>query len=622
MCGIAGWLPSDPSEVPSSGALSVVSVSSGLQQALRHRGPDDAGLWQDISAEGSGSILVHQRLAIQDLSPGGHQPMVSACGRYVLVFNGELYNQLELRFELETRGHCFRSASDTEVLLELLARDGLKALPRLRGMYAFCFWDRLERKALLARDPYGIKPLYLWQSPVGGLLFASELRAILASGLVERRLNTEALVGFLSCGSVPEPLSFVLGVASLPAGHWAHWQHGALRMHRHWSPRFESAAASSTEAGAQRCRQALADSVQAHLLSDVPVGLFLSGGLDSAAVLALAPRGLTTLTIGFPQASHDESARASQLARQFGSHHIPLELDVHQAAGFLPGFLDAIDQPTVDGFNTYCVSALAHQQGLKVVLSGLGGDELFGGYPSFQRVPRLLRWHRRLGPLRFALAQLLARQPGHRQQRLAAFLAGPATAAAAHRCQRGLFAAAEVRRLLQHWQLEPSPLSSLDAYEPDGALSADLSLADQIAWLESSRYMGQQLLRDSDVYSMAHGLELRLPLVDSQLFAALSQIPARERLAQAKQLLQHAVPEITAQLPLAAKRGFALPFQSWFEQPHSPMQPGTALPLPSTPDGLDLSPWARRWSLIVLHHWLRSHLNLELPLATSTGLIG
>ena len=603
MCGIAGQIQTAPLQSNSS----THQLAGQLAAALQHRGPDDAGHWHETAATGPAALLLHQRLAIQDLSAAGHQPMHSDCGRYVLVFNGEIYNQHVLRRELEAQGHSFRSSSDTEVLLALLARQGRAALQRLRGMYAFCLWDRQERTALLARDPYGIKPVYLWQSQTGDLLFASELRALLATGLVERRLNVTALAAFLGAGSVPEPLSLVAGVESLPPGHCAVWREGTLTLERFWEPPFAHPESINPEVAIERCRQALERSVQAHLLSDVPLGLFLSGGLDSAAVLALAPRGLTTLTIGFPQASHDESARAAALASQFGAHHISLQLDVHKAAELLPGFLAAIDQPTVDGFNTYCVSALARQQGLKVVLSGLGGDELFGGYPSFSRIPRLLRWHRRLGPLRLPLAQLLAQRRSHRSQRLAAFLAGPATAATAHRCQRGLFAPREVRQLLRHWQLEP-----VDPVE-EASTAAFPSLVDEIAWLESSRYMGQQLLRDSDVFSMAHGLELRLPLVDAQLLAELAPIPAAQRLASGKQLLQQAVTEILERLPLEAKRGFAFPFQNWFEQPDSPMRPGAALPMPSTPNGIDLSPWARRWSLLVLRHWLHTHLDLELP---------
>ena len=604
MCGIAGRIQLSLDEPEGCSEL----LSRRLAAALTHRGPDDAGHWEQPPGEGPSALLIHQRLSIQDLSAAGHQPMHSACGRYVLVFNGEIYNQHELRRELEAEGFTFRSTSDTEVLLLLLARQGRAALSRIRGMYAFCLWDRRQRTALLARDPYGIKPLYFWLGRGGELLFASELRALLASGLVERRLNGMALSAFLGAGSVPEPLTFVAGVHSLMPGHTAEWSQGVLTHQRFWNPPFIQAEPISPQEFTQRCRQSLEDSVKAHMLSDVPVGLFLSGGLDSAAVLALAPRGLKTLTIGFSQASHDESARAAELASQFGAQHTSLQLDAHKAAELMPGFLSAIDQPTVDGFNSYCVSALANQQGLKVVLSGLGGDELFGGYPSFSRIPLLLSWHRRLGPLRPVLAQLLSRRSSHRQQRLASFFTGPATAAAAHCCQRGLFAPKEVRQLLRHWQLE-----TFDPVEDATPISFPC-LEDEIAWLESRRYMGQQLLRDSDVFSMAHGLELRLPLVDSQLLEELMLIPAAQRLASGKQLLQQAVPEILERLPLESKRGFSFPFQSWFEQPDSPMRPGSALPMPSTPIHIDLSPWARRWSLIVVRHWLHKHLGLELPL--------
>ncbi len=613
MCGIAGWLGSSPSAAP----LGVLSHAlDGLQDLLVHRGPDDAGRWRESSPDGSTALLLHRRLAIQDLSAAGHQPMVSACGRYVLVFNGEIYNQHALRSELEAQGLRFRSSSDTEVLLELLARHGEAALPRLRGMYAFCLWDRQRRSALLARDPYGIKPLYLWHGPAGELLFASELRALLASGLIERRLDSEALVGFLERGSVPEPLTLVAALHTLPPGHCGTWQTGRWSQRRHWRPNYAPLAAVVPEAATpQRTRQALERSVQAHLISDVPVGLFLSGGLDSSALLALAPTPPTTLSIGFAQQGFDESGRAAQLARYFGARHVPLQLDAIAAANLLPGFLAAIDQPSVDGFNTFCVSALARAEGLKVVLSGLGGDELFGGYPSFRAIPRLLRLHRCLGLGRASIARVLARRRTYRSIRLAAFLAGPATPEAAHRCQRGLFSPDEVRLLLRHWQIDaPAHFDAPAAAEVDALPPAACpTLADRIAWLESSRYMGPQLLRDSDTYSMAHGLELRLPLVDGQLLGEISAIPALQRLAPGKRLLQRAVPELLQAVPLERKRGFAFPFQSWFEQPGSPLRPGQGvLAMPPCPAGLDLRPWARRWALIVLRHWLERHLGLVL----------
>jgi asparagine synthase (glutamine-hydrolysing) len=496
-------------------------------------------------------------------------------------------------------------------------------LQRLQGMYAFCLWDNQDKRALLARDPYGIKPLYFWQGPYGQLLFASEVRALLASGLIPRQLNTEGLAGLLTNGSVPEPHTLVAGIASLPPGWLGQWhgeqyQGGQWQIQPHWEPSYAPGLPFERAAQLIATREALGRSVQAHMLSDVPVGLFLSGGLDSSALLALSyaeGHQLTTLSIGFQERAFDESDRASSVARHFGSEHVHLGLDAASAAQLLPAFLEAVDQPSIDGFNTFCVSKAASQHGLKVVLSGLGGDELFGGYPSFQKIPRLLLLHRSLGPARQAAATWLERSQQHQRLRLANFLRGPATPAAAHRCLRGLFTPAEVSALLQAWGLS---IPAESVFEPP-AEQLDLpsngfpTQADSIAWLESSLYMGQQLLRDSDTYAMAHGLELRLPFVDAQLLRELSPIPAATRLATGKQLLQDAVPELAQALPPAAKRGFSFPFGVWFDQPGSPLKPGSASnPLPKIPVGIDLRPWPRRWGLMVLRHWVQQHLQIEL----------
>jgi len=236
--------------------------------ALAHRGPDDSGFWSSPLGAGEPVSLVHRRLAIQDLSPGGHQPMASACGRYVLVFNGEIYNHHALRPDLELQGHRFRSSSDTEVLLQLLIRYGTAALQRLRGLYVFCLWDSHEHRALLARDPYGIKPLYLWQGPGGQLLFASEVRALLASNLIPRQLDVAALAGFLASGSVPEPSTLVAGITSLPAGWLGEWQSGRWQSQPHWQPSYSPGLPLSPSDQIALTRQALAASVEAHQLSD------------------------------------------------------------------------------------------------------------------------------------------------------------------------------------------------------------------------------------------------------------------------------------------------------------------------------------------------------------------
>ncbi len=611
MCGIAGLLGGNfPSHLPAAQAMG---------RALDHRGPDDTGLWQTAASEELPITLVHRRLAVQDLSSAGHQPMASSCGRYVLVFNGEIYNQHELRRDLQRQGHRFRSTSDTEVLLELLCRYGLAALQRLRGMYAFCLWDQRERRALLARDPYGIKPIYLWQGSNGQLLFASEVRCLLASRLVPCQLDESALAGFLASGSVPEPRTLVRGIVSLPPGWLGHWQAGRWHPQPHWHPCYSPGLPVKAHEQVRQTRNALESSLQAHLVSDVPVGLFLSGGLDSASILALSGADLTTLSIGFREVGFDESGLADALARHFGSRHVSMQLGAAQAAELLPGFLAAVDQPSIDGFNTYCVCWLAQRQGLKVVLSGLGGDELFGGYPSFRKIPQLLWIHRANSLVGPTVVRWLERSGQQHRQRLAAFLRGPATPAAAHQCLRGLFAPREVAALLQHWGMpatEPDDFDGSPGVFGSGAQPSSEpfpKIADSIAWLESSRYMGQQLLRDSDTYSMAHGLELRLPLVDAHLFRELAGLPSGIRLAEGKRLLRRAMPELHGVLPQQPKRGFALPFRLWFDQDGSPIKPGTMNhPLPPVPATLDLKPWPRRWGLMVLRHWLVEHLQLDL----------
>jgi len=610
MCGIAGLLGAEPG-----------SFAERVRPAIAHRGPDDAGAWQNAT-----TCLVQTRLAILDLSPSGHQPMASPCGRWHLVFNGEIYNHASLRQRLEAEGERFQGSSDTEVLLRWMVRRGRSGLADLRGMYAFCLVDSRDGSALLARDPHGIKPLYFWQGPAGELAFASELRALLASGLIPRRPDPEAIAAYLASGSVPEPATLVAGVARLEAGHWLHWKEGASRIEPWW-PLPESLLTGRNREGFDRpapirdreaalalTRSALKNSVAAHMVSDVPVGLFLSAGLDSAALLALAPPGLRTFTIGFADPGSqgfDESEPAAQIAALFGAEHTALTLRADQARSWLPHFLSSQDQPSIDGFNTWCVSRLASERGLKVALSGLGGDELFGGYPSFRTVPRLHRWRRRLGPLSPLAAAALSRSPGgseQKRQRLAELLRSAPSLQAAHRCLRGQFTTPEVGALMRHWGL-PIPRSLLaragNEEPPDG-----LDPTDGVAWLEGCRYLRNQLLPDSDGMAMATALELRLPYVDATLQGQLAPIVPSIRLAPGKALLQASLPELPGWFTNRPKQGFRFPFQLWLDDPQSPL----ALRVPSTPAGLDLRPWYRRWNLMVLESWLRYHLAIDLPL--------
>jgi asparagine synthase (glutamine-hydrolysing) len=591
MCGIGGILGGEfRADERESSALC-------LQAALRHRGPDDEGVFLHADA-----ALVHTRLAIIDPTPGGRQPMTR--GPLTLTFNGEIYNFRELREELVRAGEKFTSATDTEVLLALYARHGPLCLKMLRGMFAFAIWDERDRSCFLARDPFGIKPLYHASISDGGLVFASELRALLATGLVPRRIDAAGLDGYLATGSVPEPRTMVEGVACLRAGHWLRWQRGKIMTDSYATIGFGSEAATS-KTPMDVCA-ALDDAMEHHLVSDVSVGLLLSGGLDSSALLALTQRRghreLMTFSLGVEDPGLDESEAARALARHFGVEHHEMLLTQELARHWIDDFLDSIDQPTLDGFNIYCACKLANDHGCKVVLSGLGADELFGGYPSFRQVPALHRAGRMMSPIAPALRGLERLGPGARSRRTCDYLGGEASLSRAYAAFRGVFTPREIASLRHHLLPGLAPVSRPDQREEAEECDSITDVGDAISHLELTRYLRNQLLRDADVMSMAYGVELRVPLLDLPLFAALRAVPAARRLAPGKRLLRESVPELPIELLATRKRGFSLPFQSWLMNEWSDLSHD----LPPFPDA-PLSPWYRKWALVVLTRWLRKH---------------
>ena len=581
MCGIAGWF-----------GQGLATDTAQLMSALRHRGPDGADAWRTSDNRAG---LVHTRLAIIDLSDSAAQPMCwpsthSQSNPVAWVaFNGEIYNYRELRSELEAAGETFETDSDTEVLLRLLVRQGAAALSSLAGMFALAFYDGRTDRGLLARDPFGIKPLYFARQE-NNLVFASELN-VLRLMVPGTSPDSAAVRDTLLWGSVPEPASLLAGAELLPAGSFLEWEDTDMRVRRWYWARFGQRAVPADPVVATRA--ALAESVQRHLVSDVPVGVFLSGGVDSSAVLALAREALDpgadlrTFSIGFDDPRYDESAVARRTARHFGTHHTEWRMTAQDGRAELADYLTAMDQSSVDGFNTWCISKLARREGMKVVLSGLGGDEIFAGYGSFRQVPRFLRLHRRLGTLRPVLAAMLGlTPPASRWRRLAVFLRGPGTPLAAFHVQRGIFTEAEARELARS-------ITGVDPGATDWIVD-DLpeDPADVVSLLELTRYMCNQLLRDSDVFSMAHSLELRVPLVDARLFDTLAAIPAAVRLRQGKQLLLEAVPEIPAWVREQPKRGFRFPFEEWMQGDFGGLMAAASEQAPMV-----LGKWYRRWSL-------------------------
>jgi asparagine synthase (glutamine-hydrolysing) len=573
-----------------------------MQGALRHRGPDDAGIWQ--SPDGHAGF-VHTRLAILDLSAAGHQPMASDDGRYTITFNGEIYNFRALRAELEAEGQVFRTNTDTEVILKVFARDGAECVRELEGMFSFAIWDSVAHSCFMARDPLGIKPLYYY-SRGGALMFASEVRALLSSGLVPRALHPPALFGYLMFGSVQEPDTLLKDVHCLPAGHWLEWRDGTVRQRKYWDVEFKRDRPAPAEP-APVVRRALSDSVSRHLVSDVPVGIFLSGGVDSTALLALAreEHGLRarTFCISFDDPAFNEGDVAARTAAHFGADHSDLRLDALKGRELLREFLDRSDQPSVDGFNTFCVASHAASQGMKVVLSGLGGDELFGGYQSFEKIPSMVNWGRRaqwLGPfsrLGGAAIERYATQP--RWRKFGTFLCSAPSNGSAYWSVRGIFTPTEAAALVREYtgtaSSEILPYAQhLFGVEPQP------TAGDEISTLEISRYMRNQLLRDSDVMSMAWGLELRVPFVDRKFIDEISSVPASARLKAGKQQLLDAVPEMPEWVVGQPKRGFTFPFEQWLRQEWGELfcRGASAGPVP-------LLTWYRRWCLFALEDFLR-----------------
>ncbi|MEM7556830.1 MAG: asparagine synthase (glutamine-hydrolyzing) [Cyanobacteria bacterium P01_A01_bin.84] len=594
MCGIAGILTTNKYQD------SLETLITRMQTALRHRGPDDKGIY--ISSERQVAIA-HTRLSILDLSPAGHQPMSVADGRYWITFNGEIYNYLQLRQDLISQGEEFYSHTDTEVILKLYEKYGSDCVTHLRGMFAFAIWDNWENTCFIARDPLGIKPLYYWQSG-SDLVFASELRAILASGLPAVNMSPQGLYGYLISGSVPEPYTLIENVRCLGAGHFLHWSPDGIKQQQYWQINFAPEKISVPEA-TEKVRTALLDSIKHHFVSDVPVGIFLSSGIDSTTLLALASQTQTqaihTYSIGFAENKWNEADSAKQIANLFGSKHTEYKITALEAKELFPEFLRAIDQPSIDGFNTFCVSQLAHNNGTKVVLSGLGGDELFAGYKSFETVPQMVTKAKYLQKIPFlntsAGTALAYWGNSPKFKRLGDFLQHSSLASpAAYRSFRGTFSHVEAGQIFKQYLPEQN-IPSFSSLIPE--LSGHFpTLEDEVSFLELNCYMRNQLLRDSDVMSMNWGLELRVPFVDQTLLETVASIPSDIRLNYGKKLLIQSVPELPDLVLNRPKRGFFFPYEEWMNKEWQDYFQNI-----SGAKNIPLQPWYRRWSLAILQNW-------------------
>ncbi len=614
-----------------------------MVDALAHRGPDGHGL-RVASSTAPSVALGHTRLAIIDLSDAGSQPMTLTTDNgntLHITFNGEIYNHADVRRQLDPNG--WRSHSDTEVIVRAYARWGPGCLSRLRGMFAFAIWDSHRQELFLARDRLGIKPLYYATTQPGQFTFASEVRALLASGRVARRLDVDGLLGYLTYQSPPAGASLVEGVRMLPAGCWLRVAaDGRTTQQRYWDL-FDTPARSETPAASrEKTADLLRESIALHLVSDVPVGVFLSGGIDSTALVALvrsAGHIPQTFSIGFAERAYDETRFAETVAQHFQTQHTTVRLGEQQLLEQLPDAFGAMDQPTGDGINSYVVARAVHEANIKVALSGLGGDELFGGYPSFARLAASARWLRVWGraprPIKGLLANGIktAGRSSIAATKRAALVASDGDLASLYAPLRQVVLPEHRTSMLQPAWAERSrswtdPYRALlDPALRNGHREAILGC---VSYAEARTYMHDVLLRDTDQLAMAHALEVRVPLLDHALAEYVVSLPdaVKQRRADGapKPLLLESLAESVGEyLPRAVthrpKQGFTLPFAAWMRDDlkgfcESRLSPerlgGRGIFQPQQLQTMwdnfvehrPQTSWSRVWILVVLEEWL------------------
>jgi len=640
MCGILGAVGA-PDEVREECLL------RGLT-GLAHRGPDDSG-WHVIrkdTSQPTSIFLGNRRLAILDLSLAGHQPMQDRDTGSWIVYNGEIYNFWEIRCELESYGIGFNSRSDTEVILKAYGKWGAGCLDYFRGMFAFAIWNGRTTELFLARDRFGEKPLYYFHRD-GLFLFASEVRSLLQTGLVARELDEVGLVDYLRYGSVSADHTLIRGVRSLPPAHCLLLKDGEATLRKYWD--LNSAERDLAASGPVRridketvveLRTLLEDAILLRTVSDVPVGIFLSGGIDSSSLVGLLSRkrpNLNTFSVVFKELDYSEAQYSRAISTRFGTDHHEIEISSHAVMTSLPQIIGAMDQPTVDGVNTYIISRETRRMGYKVALSGLGADEIFGGYETFITVPRMewFAWSAgTINPkLRHMLASIISvaiskRSP--RAEKLAVLIEGDGGIPHPYALARMLFMPRQLRQL--------GLVSDSRDVDPATAPFADIlkwaerfDPVNRTSYLELRHYMPNTLLRDSDFMSMAHGLELRVPFIDHKLAEFLFRIPGASKLERGlpkwllieamQGLLPHRV--LPRQIVRRPKRGFTFPFELWLKKEMRQDMEDVLLDTSANLlTGVDRkfvatvwkdflageATWSRPWALYVLMRWVEMFL--------------
>ncbi len=603
MCGICGAFSTE-----SNDKERLVHAVSLMNTAQARRGPDDEGTWSD---ERNAVVLGQRRLSIIDLSPAGHQPMAYGGNAFWITFNGEIYNFAELKKELEARGAQFRTKTDTEVILALFKEFGEAGFRKMRGIFAFALWDAERERLFLVRDHYGVKPLYYY-SDREKIVFASSVKALEKSGEVPVEKCTEALVGFLLTGSVPSPFTTVKNVYSIPAGHYLiREKDGTEKLVKYYDSldSFLDKSADTFDVAVGEVRNRLAEAVNLNLVSDAPLGVFLSGGLDSSALAALAAKSrskpITTLSITFDEAKFSEKKYQDMVAARIGSDHREVRVRKEDFFNSFQDLFDALDQPTIDAVNTFFVSKAAKEAGLKVVLSGLGSDEIFCGYPTFRRVSQL----RALQALpQFAKTPLqYAGLAGDQYRKLGNLVRGDVLSF--YLASRSQFVADDVARILGLSLNEVN--AAFDSIREKSLLNdprlSKLHPVDLHSYLEVRMYMQNQLLRDTDAMSMYHSVEARVPFLDFPLVEYASSLRPEMKLAGKvnKQLLVDAVHDILPpEIFTRPKMGFVFPFAEWLKDAPSDFIPPNEVSkelFAKFKSGK--MHWSRFWSSVVLSHW-------------------
>lgn len=600
-------------------------LTSQMCDLIKHRGPDAHGIWQNETV-----TLGHRRLSIIDTSAAGNQPFFSDDKKLAIVFNGEIYNYLELKKELEA-SYTFKTGSDTEVMLAAYRKWGIDCVQKFFGMFGFALWDDDLKKLFIVRDRLGIKPIYYFESN-GAILFASEIRPLLATGLTERKINRSALEDYLRYQTVHAPATIIDGIRMLMPGHIMELDTDGIQIKKFWSL-YENASKESAHHDAptvkNNVRDLLQSSVDIRMRADVPFGAFLSGGIDSSAVVGLMSRTsqhrVKTFAVTFHEKQFDESPYSAMIAKKFNTEHTEIKLHANDFMKLVPDALQAMDHPSGDGPNTFVVSKVTREQGVKMALSGLGGDEVFAGYDVFKRMKDLesKQWMN-IAPrfLRTAAGKMLqSMKPSVSSEKIAMSLStSRMNFENLYPITRQLFSEDQIESLLKN---DGGSINMVQLITKEVA-ATEFEILSKVSMAEMSTYMQNILLRDTDQMSMAHALEVRVPFLDHRLVEYVLGVSDNIKFPHtAKQLLTESLGELIPREVIdRPKMGFTFPWAVWMKNELKALCEDNLKALENVSElnydevqklwsrflaGDERITWSRMWPLVALGHWVKQH---------------